>query len=106
MVPNVNAVFCRSKTLIIGSNPTRGMNVCVCVFCVLSVVGKDLGPPSEVSYHTCKIPNPPPPQTGGLGPHWSAVLYKETYNSQNKEVISLNSINRLVFVMEMQSEVD
>jgi hypothetical protein len=27
-------VFARSNTGIVGSNPTRGMNICVCLFCV------------------------------------------------------------------------
>jgi hypothetical protein len=30
-------VFARSNTEIVGSNPTRGMDVCVCSVCVYSV---------------------------------------------------------------------
>jgi hypothetical protein len=30
----LNIVFARSNTGIVGSNPTQGMDVCLCLFCV------------------------------------------------------------------------
>jgi hypothetical protein len=44
-------VFARSNAGIVGSNPTKGMDVCLCLFCVC--VGSDLqwaDPPSKESY--------------------------------------------------------
>jgi hypothetical protein len=31
-------IFARSNTGVVGSNPTRGMDVCVCLFCVCTVL--------------------------------------------------------------------
>jgi hypothetical protein len=51
-------VFSRSNTGIMGSNPTRGMDVCVLLFCVCVVlrVGSGLvtaDPPPKESYQLC-----------------------------------------------------
>jgi hypothetical protein len=43
-------VFAHSNTGIVGSNPTRGMDVCVRLFCVQVVAD----PPSKESYRICK----------------------------------------------------
>jgi hypothetical protein len=32
--PEATTVFARSNTGIMGSNPTQGMDVCLCLFCV------------------------------------------------------------------------
>jgi hypothetical protein len=46
-------VFARSNTAIVGSNPTRGMDVCVCVysvfvlFCVQEAALRRADPPSK-----------------------------------------------------------
>jgi hypothetical protein len=52
-------VFARSNTGIVGSNPTRGMDVCVCLFCLFCPVcaGSSLAmrwSPSKESYWLCK----------------------------------------------------
>jgi hypothetical protein len=54
-------VFAGSNAGIVGSNPTEGMNVCVCLFCVcvLSCVQvaalRRADSPSKESYRLCKI---------------------------------------------------
>jgi hypothetical protein len=53
-----STVFALSTTGTVGSNPTRGMDVCVRLFCVCVVlfVGTALqraDPPSEKSYRLC-----------------------------------------------------
>jgi hypothetical protein len=50
-------VFARSNAGIVGSNPTRGMDVCVRLFCVVLCAGSALrrtDPPSEESYRLRK----------------------------------------------------
>jgi hypothetical protein len=52
-------VFARSKAGIVGSNPNRGMDVCVCVysvfvlFCVYLEALRRADPPSKKSYWLC-----------------------------------------------------
>jgi hypothetical protein len=52
-------VFARSNTLSVGWNPSRGMNVCVSLFCVCAVLFVQVAalrradPPSKESYRLC-----------------------------------------------------
>jgi hypothetical protein len=53
-------VFARSNTGIVGSNPTQGTDVCVCVHSVFVsssvqvVILRRADPPFELSYRLCK----------------------------------------------------
>jgi hypothetical protein len=76
-------IFTRSNTRVVGSNPTRGVDVCVCLFCVCFVlcIGKGLATGSS-------------PVRGDL-----PTVYKKNLNSRGCRVVratippqSLNSV--------------
>jgi hypothetical protein len=46
-------IFARSNAWIVGSNPTRGMDVCVRLFCVYAAALRRADPPSKYSYRLC-----------------------------------------------------
>jgi hypothetical protein len=53
-------VFARLNTEIVGSNPTSGVDICVCLFCICVVLCVQVAalrladPPSKESYRLCK----------------------------------------------------
>jgi hypothetical protein len=57
--PNAWTAFARSNAGIVGSNPTQGMDVCVCVysvfvmFCVEVAAARRSDPPSKEFYRLC-----------------------------------------------------
>jgi hypothetical protein len=46
-------VFSLSNAGVVGSNPTRGMDVCVRLFCVQIAALRRADPPSKESYRLC-----------------------------------------------------
>jgi hypothetical protein len=46
-------VFARSNTGVVGSNATRGIDVCVRLFCVQIEALRRVDPPSKESYRLC-----------------------------------------------------